>query len=84
MKVKFLLKLVYPDALRRVQGRFLQRASISELAQLYLQKVDFLEAAKIYQALSETISEKMDEVDDSDGRFGGELSDSFDGFLGSR
>lgn len=35
----------------------------------------------IYQALSETIFDKMDKVDDSDGNFGGEFSDSFDGFL---
>jgi hypothetical protein len=62
-------------------GERIDFSSISELAQLYIQKGDFLEAAKIYQALSESISDKMDEVDDSDGHFGGEFSDSFDGFL---
>jgi hypothetical protein len=62
-------------------GERIDFSSLSELAQLYILKGDFLEAAKIYQALSETISDKMDEVDDSDGHFGGEFSDSFDGFL---
>ena len=62
-------------------GERIDFSSISELAQLYIQKGDFLESAKIYQALSETISDKMDEVDDSDGNFGGEFSDSFEGFL---
>jgi len=62
-------------------GERIDFSSISDQAQLYLQKGDFLEAAKIYQALSETISDKMDEVDDSDGHFGGEFSDGFDGFL---
>ena len=46
------------------------------LAEIHIQKDDFLEAAKIYQALAEKIAEKMDYVDDSDGCYGGEFSRS--------
>lgn len=62
-------------------GERIDFSSISDQAQLHIQKGDLLEAAKVYQALSETISDKMDEVDDSDGNFGGEFSDSFEGFM---
>jgi hypothetical protein len=51
---------------------------LKELAEIYIQKGDFLEAAKIYQALFETIAEKMDNVDDSDGYYGEEFSDDLD------
>jgi uncharacterized Zn finger protein len=54
---------------------------LQELAEIYIHKGDFLEAAKIYQALFETIAEKMDEVDDSDGFYGGEFSDYLKAFL---
>ncbi len=54
---------------------------LRELAEIYIHKGDFLEAAKIYQALFETIAEKMDEVDDSDGFYGGEFSDYLKAFL---
>jgi uncharacterized Zn finger protein len=55
-------------------------SSLSDLAELYSLKGDFLEAAKIYQALSEVIAEKMDDVDDSDGNYGEEFTDSLDAF----
>ncbi|MDD2753963.1 MAG: hypothetical protein PHS80_00410 [Methanothrix sp.] len=55
-------------------------SSLSDLSELYIQKGDFLEAAKIYQALSEVIAEKMDDVDDSDGNYGEEFTDSLDSF----
>jgi hypothetical protein len=55
-------------------------SSLNDLAELYIQKGDFLEAAKIYQALFEVIAEKMDDVDDSDGNYGGEFTDSLDAF----
>jgi hypothetical protein len=56
---------------------------LQELAEIYIHKGDFLEAAKIYQALFETIAEKMDEVDDSDGFYGGEFSDNLKAFVDS-
>lgn len=52
-----------------------------KLAKIYIQKDDFLEAAKIYQALSEKIAEKMDNVDDSDGYYGSQFSDSLNAFV---
>ncbi|MEI8004263.1 MAG: SWIM zinc finger family protein, partial [Methanothrix sp.] len=61
-------------------GEDIDFSSLSDLAELYIQKGDFLEAAKIYQALSEVIAEKMDDVDDSDGNYGGEFTDSLDAF----
>ena len=61
-------------------GEDIDFSSLSDLAELYIQKGDFLEAAKIYQALSEVIAEKMDEVDDSDGNYGGEFTDSLEAF----
>lgn len=56
---------------------------LQELAGIYIHKGDFLEAAKIYQALFEIIAEKMDEVDDSDGFYGGEFSDNLNSFVDS-
>ncbi len=51
------------------------------LAEIHIQKDDFLEAAKIYQALAEKIAEKMDHVDDSDGYYGGEFSHFLEAFV---
>lgn len=45
-----------------------------DLARRYVDKRNFSEAAKIYQALSEAISENMDSVDDSDGYYGEQFS----------
>jgi hypothetical protein len=45
-----------------------------DLAEIHMHKDDFKEAAKIYQSLTETISEKMDHVDDSDGFYGDRFS----------
>ena len=61
-------------------GEDVDFSSLSDLAELYIQKGDFREAAKIYQALSEAIAEKMDEVDDSDGDFGEEFTNSLEAF----
>ena len=61
-------------------GEDIDFSSLSDLAELHIQKGDLLEAAKIYQALSEVIAEKMDEVDDSDGNYGGEFTDSLEAF----
>ena len=55
-------------------GAELDFARFENLAEIYIQKDDFLEAAKIYQALTEKIAEKMDHVDDSDGYYGGKFS----------
>lgn len=55
--------------------------SFQNLADIYIQKNDLLEAAKIYQALAEKISEKMDHVDDSDGYYGGVFSQSLEAFV---
>lgn len=55
--------------------------SFQNLAEIYIQKNDLLEAAKIYQALTEKISEKMDHVDDSDGYYGGVFSHSLEAFV---
>ena len=62
-------------------GNDLDFAPLENLAEIYIQKDDFLEAAKIYQALAEKIAEKMDNVDDSDGYYGGEFSHSLEAFV---
>ncbi|MGQ9723542.1 MAG: SWIM zinc finger family protein [Candidatus Jordarchaeum sp.] len=46
---------------------------IRDLAERFIQKRNFREAAKIYQALSEVIAENMETVDDSDGYYSGEF-----------
>lgn len=61
-------------------GENVEFSKLTDLAELHILKGDILEAAKIYQAVSETISEKMDEVDDSDGDYGEEFSSSIDAF----
>ncbi len=61
-------------------GENVDFSTLTELAELHILKGDPLEAAKIYQAVSETIAEKMDEVDDSDGNYGEEFSGSMDAF----
>ena len=62
-------------------GAELDFAPFENLAEIHIQKEDPLEAAKIYQALTEKIAEKMDHVDDSDGFYGGEFSHSLDAFV---
>ena len=56
-------------------------AKFEGLAEIHIEKDDFLEAAKIYQALAEKIAGKMDHVDDSDGYYGGEFSHSLKAFV---
>jgi hypothetical protein len=62
-------------------GTELDFSPFEELAEIYIQKDDFLEAAKIFQALCETIAGKMDHVDDSDGYFGSNFSSSLQAFV---
>ncbi len=62
-------------------GAELDLAPFEDLAEIYIQKDDFVEAAKIYQALTEKIAEKMDNVDDSDGYYGDKFSDFLDAFV---
>ena len=61
-------------------GEDVDFSSLTDLSKLYIKKGDFLEAAKIYQALAETIADKIDDVDDSYGNYGGEFSNSIDAF----
>ncbi len=56
-------------------------APFEDLAEIYFQKDDFMEAAKIYQALTEKIAEKMDNVDDSDGYHSDKFSEFLDAFV---
>lgn len=62
-------------------GAELDFAPFENLADIYIRKDEFLEGAKIYQALTETIAEKMDHVDDSDGYYGGKFSEFLEGFV---
>ena len=48
-------------------------SDILDIAERYIEKRNFLEAAKVFQALSEVIAENMDMVDDSNGYYGGEF-----------
>jgi thiol-disulfide isomerase/thioredoxin len=52
-----------------------------DLALRYAKKKNFLEAAKIYQALAETIAENMDIVDDSDGYYGRAFGEAIEDFI---
>lgn len=62
-------------------GKDIDFKPLQELAEIYIQKGNLLEAARIYEALFETVDEKMDEVDDSDGYYGGVFADSLEAFL---
>ncbi len=62
-------------------GEDIDFSPLSELAKLYARKCDFMEAAKIYRALAETIADKMDDVDDSYGSYGEEFSSSMEAFV---
>jgi len=62
-------------------GNELNLSQFQELAEIYTQKEDFMEAAKIHQALSQTIAGRMNHVDDSYGYFSGEFSDSLKAFV---
>jgi uncharacterized Zn finger protein len=54
---------------------------IQDLAERLIQKGNFREVAKIYQALSEVIAENMEVVDDSDGYYSGEFSHAVEEFV---
>jgi len=51
-----------------------------DLAQRYVDRKRFIEAARVYQALSEVIAENMDMVDDSDGYYEGEFISALEEF----
>jgi len=51
-----------------------------DLAQRHVDRKNFIEAAKVYQALSEVIAVSMEMVDDSDGYYGCEFDSALEGF----
>ena len=61
-------------------GNEIDFSPFNDLAQRYVDRKNFIEAAKVYQALSEVIAESMDMVDDSDGYYGGEFDSALEGF----
>ncbi|ODS40636.1 MAG: hypothetical protein A7315_08000 [Candidatus Altiarchaeales archaeon WOR_SM1_79] len=61
-------------------GRDVNFSHIQDLAERYVQANNFLDAVKVYQALSEAIAENMDNVDDSDGYYGIEFDDALENF----
>ncbi len=54
---------------------------ICDLADRYIKAGNLLEAATIYQALSEVIADNMEGVDDSDGYYGGEFGQAMEDFV---
>lgn len=54
---------------------------IRDLADRYIKAGNLLEAATVYQALSEVIAENMEGVDDSDGYYGGEFGQAMEDFV---
>jgi len=54
---------------------------IRDLADRYIKAGNLLEAATVYQALSEVIAENMERVDDSDGYYGGEFAQAMEDFV---
>jgi hypothetical protein len=58
--------------------RMVDFSYVLDVAERYIEKRNFLEAAKIFQALSEAIAENMDMVDDSSGDYGGEFDDAME------
>lgn len=54
---------------------------ICDLADRYIKAGNLLEAATVYQALSEVIAENMERVDDSDGYYGGEFAQAMEDFV---
>jgi len=77
---------LYGHPFGRGYGRMIQYgdeidfSAFSDLAQRYVERRNFMEAVKVYQALSEVIAESMDMVDDSDGYYGGEFDSALEGF----
>lgn len=61
-------------------GRDVDFSYIQDLADRFVKAKNFLEAATIYQALSEVVAENMDNVDDSDGYYGGEFFQAIEDF----
>ena len=57
-------------------GNMVDFAVFTDLAERYVEKRNFAEAAKVFQALSEVITENMDMVDDSDGYYGERFSEA--------
>jgi hypothetical protein len=63
-------------------GEELDFGALKDLAEVYFQKGDFMEAAKIYQAIFETIDERLEDVDDSDENYSREFTYCLESFLG--
>lgn len=61
-------------------GNEINFSYICDLADRYLRAGNPLEAASIYQALSEVIAKNMENVDDSDGYYGGEFDQAIESF----
>ena len=57
-------------------GNMIDFAVFTDVAERYVEKKNFAEAAKVFQALSEAIAENMDMVDDSDGYYGESFSEA--------
>jgi hypothetical protein len=57
-------------------GNMIDFAKFTDVAERYIEKRNFAEAAKVFQALSEVIAENMDMVDDSDGYYGESFSEA--------
>lgn len=62
-------------------GTVINFSYIRDLAERYIQNKNLLEAAKIYQALSEVIAENMDMVDDSYGYCSDDFDDAINGLV---
>ena len=79
------ISLLYKEAAGRYgligYGTEVNFSHIRDLAERYIQKRNLLEAAKIYQALSEVIAENMSMVDNSDGYYRGEFDDAINGLI---
>lgn len=61
-------------------GNEINFSPFNDLAQRHVDRKNFIEAAKVYQALSEVIAESMEMVDDSDGYYGDEFDSALEGF----
>lgn len=60
-------------------GNEVDFSPVFDLGERYKERRNFAEAAKVYQAVSEVIAEKMDEVDDSDGYYGDRFWEALEG-----
>lgn len=64
-------------------GEELDFEPLIDMAGIYFQKGNFMEAAKVYRAIFETIDERLEDVDDSDENYSMEFTYCLESFLGS-